>query len=182
MAKILQYQNLSDLLFALSSDKVDVGYFDQTSQEDDVLREQFNTFLKEIRQNGVYQDMVTRWMGKGLEEMPAIKAINARGLLKAGVVSVLARKASLANSSGTISGAGNLSLFKKISNSFYNNIILEKRYLHILEGLKVTLLISVFAAMLGTLIGGGGGFRIEFWGLCFRDVQNLGGKYRQRTA
>lgn len=43
---------------------------------------------------------------------------------------------------------------QKISNSFYNNIILEKRYLLILDGLKITLIISLFAALFGSIIGG----------------------------
>lgn len=43
--------------------------------------------------------------------------------------------------------------YKKISNSFYNNLILEKRYLLILNGLKVTFIISILAALIGTLLG-----------------------------
>jgi len=40
-----------------------------------------------------------------------------------------------------------------VSESFYNNIVLEKRYLLILEGLKLTILISLFSSIVGTLIG-----------------------------
>ena len=39
--------------------------------------------------------------------------------------------------------------------SFYSNIIHEKRYLHIIDGLTVTIIISIFAALLGTFIGAG---------------------------
>lgn len=46
------------------------------------------------------------------------------------------------------------SFIASLSDSFYNNIIHEKRYLHILDGLKVTLLISILAALFGTLVGG----------------------------
>jgi len=43
---------------------------------------------------------------------------------------------------------------KRIGESFHNNIILEKRYQLIFNGLKVTILISIFAALFGTIIGG----------------------------
>ena len=41
-----------------------------------------------------------------------------------------------------------------ILESFYNNFIAEDRYRMILDGLQVTLLITVCAAVLGTLLGG----------------------------
>lgn len=44
-------------------------------------------------------------------------------------------------------------LFGSISRSFYNNIILENRYLLIIDGLKVTLLITFLSCILGTLLG-----------------------------
>lgn len=44
--------------------------------------------------------------------------------------------------------------FQKLSESFYNNIILEKRYMMILRGLSVTIIISVLAAITGTILGG----------------------------
>ena len=116
-ATIFQYPNLSDLLFGLNSDKVDVAFFDQTSVKDifsknpglgilaknvftvniaagfnkdnDALRKQFNAFLKKIRSDGTYKDMVVRWMDNGLEEMPEIKSTNINGPLKVGVVSDL---------------------------------------------------------------------------------------------
>jgi polar amino acid transport system substrate-binding protein len=117
-ARILQYQTVSDLLIALNSGKIDVTYFDQSSvpevlklnpdlgilakdvfsvpigagfnSENDALREQFNTFLKEIRSNSVYQDMVTRWVDKGIMEMPKIESTKkTNGVLRAGVVNDL---------------------------------------------------------------------------------------------
>jgi len=45
------------------------------------------------------------------------------------------------------------SFFARVKESFYNNIILEKRYLLLWNGLKVTFLISVMAALLGTILG-----------------------------
>lgn len=50
-------------------------------------------------------------------------------------------------------GAGTLSLGHKIANSFYSNLIVENRYLLIVEGLKVTALISVLSVVFGTLLG-----------------------------
>jgi len=113
-AKIFQYQNVSDSLVALNSDKVDVLFHDQASvpdvlqknpdlgilakdvwsvpigagfhQDNDRLREQFNAFLKEIRSNGVYADMEKRWMEQGVMEMPVIPAGKTNGVLRAGVV------------------------------------------------------------------------------------------------
>jgi polar amino acid transport system substrate-binding protein len=40
-----------------------------------------------------------------------------------------------------------------IKESFYNNIILEKRYILIWNGFKVTLLIAILSALLGTILG-----------------------------
>ena len=44
---------------------------------------------------------------------------------------------------------------KSIADSFYNNFIAEDRYLHILNGLETTLVITFFAIIFGTLLGGG---------------------------
>lgn len=263
-ATIMQYQNLSDMLFGLNSDKADVAFMDHTgikdvfsknpglgilaenvfavdiaagfNQENDLLREQFNAFLKEIRSNGTYQDMEDRWMTKGLTDMPEIKGKTTNGQLRVGIVSdlglpttimkegrligfdieigerfaahigkeyvpvdlqfaallasvstnkiemitsslmiteerkkqidfsdpyyksgvtIIARKTSI-DHPFALKGdpaEGNKSILKSISESFYNNIILEKRYLHILNGLAVTMIISVLAALFGTLIG-----------------------------
>lgn len=268
-AAILEYQNTSDMIFALNSEKTDVAFYDQESlkdvfdkndalgilaknvftvpigagfnQENDRLRESFNTFLKEIREQGIYNDMVDRWMKKGITEMPEIKTAGRNGQLKAGVVSdlgmpfslmkegrlvgfdielstrfaawlgkefvpvdlqfgsllasvsthkidiitsslmiteerkkqidfsdpyyesgvsVIARKDKMGQVAaelgdavkGQRSGIGRL--WTKISDSFYSNILLEKRYLHIIDGLKVTIIISILAAIVGTLIGG----------------------------
>lgn len=45
------------------------------------------------------------------------------------------------------------SFFASSSDSFYNNLIAEKRYVLILKGLWQTLVISVCAALLGTMLG-----------------------------
>jgi polar amino acid transport system substrate-binding protein len=113
-AEILQYQNVSDMITALKHDKVDAAYFDHATLRDvlaensdlgilaanvfsvpiaaafnennDDLRLKFNKFLKEIKSNGVYQDMVDRWINKGLKEIPPIENKETNGELKTGVV------------------------------------------------------------------------------------------------
>lgn len=42
----------------------------------------------------------------------------------------------------------------RLSESFHNNMVHEQRYLMILRGLLVTIIISVFSAIFGTLLGG----------------------------
>ena len=44
--------------------------------------------------------------------------------------------------------------FTHLSEGFRNNIVHERRYLLILDGLKTTVIISVFSTVLGTIIGG----------------------------
>ena len=45
-------------------------------------------------------------------------------------------------------------MIESIVESFTNNLIAEDRYRMILDGLQVTLLITLCAAVLGTLLGG----------------------------
>ncbi|MBQ0096684.1 MAG: ABC transporter permease subunit [Bacteroidales bacterium] len=47
-----------------------------------------------------------------------------------------------------------ITFWQSVSNSFRINFIQENRYLLILDGLKTTLTITVFAVLLGTLLGG----------------------------
>jgi len=96
----LQYQTVPDLLLALKQGKTDAAFFAQEMFRhvgpdnpeigilaDDVffeplgiifhpgnetLRLQFNDFLKEIRQNGIYDDMVQRWIDDAGTTMPEI--------------------------------------------------------------------------------------------------------------
>ncbi len=46
------------------------------------------------------------------------------------------------------------SILTEIKDSFYNNIVKEKRYLLLWNGLKTTFMISIMAALLGTILGG----------------------------
>ena len=47
-----------------------------------------------------------------------------------------------------------MSFFSSLAESFANNLIAEDRYRMILDGLQVTLIITLFSAVLGTLLGG----------------------------
>jgi polar amino acid transport system substrate-binding protein len=49
--------------------------------------------------------------------------------------------------------AGKQSFWESVVQSFYSNILQENRYLLILDGLQVTLIISVFSLLCGTLLG-----------------------------
>jgi len=48
---------------------------------------------------------------------------------------------------------GDVSFLQRAGDSFYNNIILENRYLLIMDGLKVTVIISILSTVFGTLLG-----------------------------
>jgi len=47
-----------------------------------------------------------------------------------------------------------VSFFGRIARSFHSNIVVEKRYLLILDGLKTTLITSILSILFGTLLGG----------------------------
>ena len=67
---------------------------------------------------------------------------------------VFALKRNIMAYAGTGLGAGpELPFLTRVANSFHANIIQEKRYLLLWDGLKATVLISIFAAILGTLLG-----------------------------
>jgi len=262
-ATILEYQSVADMLIALTTEKIDVAFYDDAALPDvlhsnksvaimaknvffasvaagfkknnDTLRQQFNAFLQEIKVNGIYNDMISRWMERGLTDMPEIKSSGKNGPLKVGVVndiglpsaiykngrvvgfdielgerfaaytgrvyipvntqfssmlaavsagkidmitsfmmiteerakqidfsdpyyasgaSVIALKKNIAGFREEGEGMKKVSFLRKLSNSFYDNIILERRYMLILNGLKVTVIITVLAALLGTILGG----------------------------
>lgn len=49
--------------------------------------------------------------------------------------------------------AGFTRFFKGVSQSFYNNLIVENRYILIVDGLNTTVIISLFSVLFGTLLG-----------------------------
>jgi polar amino acid transport system substrate-binding protein len=65
------------------------------------------------------------------------------------------------------------SFFQNFSKSFYNNIILESRYLLIWDGLKVTAVISVFSILFGTLLGA----FVCFWRMSRRKALKTAAKF-----
>ena len=54
----------------------------------------------------------------------------------------------------TTQPANQPSFFQGIARSFHSNIILENRYLLIIDGLKVTIIISILSVLFGTVLGG----------------------------
>lgn len=118
-AQILEYQNVSDMLNAINSGKADVGFYDHISlkevfknnkqlgivakdvftvpiaagfnKENSKLRDQFNAFLQQIKSNGIYDDMVDRWMNKDQSTMPVIQSSGTNGVLRTGVVGDLGK-------------------------------------------------------------------------------------------
>jgi polar amino acid transport system substrate-binding protein len=114
-ATILQYKTPSDILLAVKSGKVDAALYTRETlleilrnddelallgkslfsvpigmgfnRENDRLREEFNGFLRQIRTNGVYGDMVRRWITGGGTQMPEIGNSRANGVLIVGIVS-----------------------------------------------------------------------------------------------
>jgi His/Glu/Gln/Arg/opine family amino acid ABC transporter permease subunit len=63
-----------------------------------------------------------------------------------------ALKSSLASAGGS-AASGGPSFWQSVESSFQSNIIHEKRYLLIWDGLKTTVLLSVLATVFGTLLG-----------------------------
>ncbi|HYH04570.1 MAG TPA: ABC transporter permease subunit [Bacillota bacterium] len=251
--QVLQYKSYPDLILAVKSGKVDAGFITSESfkelrktensvellvdkvftvpigmgfnKENNQLRGQFNAFLKEIKANGVYNEMIKRWYKDGSAEMPVIENPKTNGKLIVGNVSdkglpytivknnrligsdielverfaaylgkeieyadmdfgnLIAavrtnkidmitstlmiteeRKKQIAFSdpyyelSACVFGAvpensKPVSFIQSVATSFYNNIILENRYLLILDGFKTTIVISIFSILFGTLLG-----------------------------
>ena len=269
-ATVLQYPTYQEVTLAVSAGKVDAGLSDIDTLKEvmhvngDLVpfgkpifsspvaagfakksadqRAAFNAFLKGIRQNGVWADMVDRWMTRRSTTMPDIPASGlpasgAHGTLAVGISSggfpfsavqnnelagfdvELARRfgASIgrtvrfadqefsgliaalvsgkidviiadmfdteerrkqidfsdpyfeqdsvaftikkntlapgATASAASGPAGNASFLDSLAASFQSNIIHERRYLLIWDGLKTTALISVLATLVGTALG-----------------------------
>jgi polar amino acid transport system substrate-binding protein len=261
---ILQYKSPPDMMMAVKSGKVDAALWTTEvsvemlrhdgelallgppivtvpigmgfRQDNDALREQFNEYLRQIRANGVYDDMVRRWMTIGSRVMPEIPNPKTNGLLIVGIVSddgypfttlengkligfdvemaerfaaylgkdikradmefgsliaavstgkidmldstliitderkqqidfsdpyyaigmsALALKRNVAFMDSAPGAAGPTKSFgTRVMDSFKSNVILEKRYLLIWDGLKTTVIISMVATLFGTLLGG----------------------------
>lgn len=265
-AATLQYKSPSEILLAVRSGKVDAAIYTTESLKEmlrndneltivgdtlftvpiamgfnkanDVLREKFNAFLKNIRNDGVFDDMLNRWIMKGETVMPVIDFGKAQGNIVVGMVSdkglpftvikdnnlvgfdvelvyrfaawlgkkpkivdmefgsliaaaatnkiemitstlmiteerkkqidfsdeymrlgasVFALKKNVEDSDmssvGETSPSQSSSFFNSVAESFHNNIILEKRYLLIIDGLQTTIIISILSILFGTVLG-----------------------------
>jgi len=114
-ANIMQYKSPSDLILAVKTGKVEVGFFVSELLENKIrddnslaflgesikvfpiaygfnknnsqLREKFNKFFKELKESGVYDDMLNRWIKKGSTTMPKIDTPNINGELIVGHLS-----------------------------------------------------------------------------------------------
>lgn len=220
-----QYPELQEIPSDFPPDYYGMGF----QKKDVELHSQFNTFLKEIRESGLYQEIYDRWILHTRDsEMPFIDVPTEGNPLQVAVAATqppfafmknqqivgfdieiilrFAQKikrpvqfsninfgsliASLqAGKSDIISAAMSIteerqkmvlfsdpyfethivvakvpihedqsvadnSFWQLIKESFVSNILAEKRYLLILDGLKATVIISVFSLLLGTLLGG----------------------------
>jgi polar amino acid transport system substrate-binding protein len=200
------------------------------NKNDTALRDRFNVFLKEIRDNGLYDQIYDRWILHGMESsMPQLDLPQDGTVLRVAIpgtqypfsfyqnqqlvgfdieiisrfaaaidrpvefqsisfgsliASVQAGKADVISAAmsiteerskniafsdpyfetrivvatvdNTVSLAEQTSdegFFEGVKNSFVSNIILENRYMLIIEGLKTTVTISFFSILLGTLLG-----------------------------
>ncbi len=262
----MQYKGPSDVLLALRSGKVDAAVYTTQAmgellkedsnlmifgdtlfavpvgmgfnKNDDELREEYNKFFKEIQSNGVYDDIIDRWINKAESEMPVIENPENNGTLTVGIVgdkglpfttvkdnevigfdieiparfaaslgkklvladmdfgsliaSAAAKKIDMISCTVMITeerkkqidfsvpymnlGASMIvlkqnvagyaetqndndsqpekSFFEGVAESFYSNIILENRYVLILEGLRTTIVISVLSILFGSILGG----------------------------
>ncbi|MFZ2169705.1 MAG: ABC transporter permease subunit, partial [Methylococcaceae bacterium] len=278
-ATILQYKSLPDLVLAVKSGKIDAAIYTLETllellrgdselgllgdslmsnpigmgfnKDNDLLRERFNTFLKQIKSNGDFEDMVKRWIKNAGTVMPEISNAGANGVLVVSIVSdkglpfavvkdgkligfdielaerfgayldkkveysdmefgnliaaVSSGKIDMINSTlmmteerktridfsdpyyelganvfalkkniaafETKAGTANASLpfLTRMADSFRSNIIQENRYLLILDGLKTTVVISIFATLFGTLLGA----LVCFMRMSKRTVLNL---------
>lgn len=263
-AQTFRFENSADMILSLKSGKIDAAMFDRITaglvlkrnndlglltddvldmplgvgfnKKDVALLEEFNSFLKEIKNDGTYEKMHRRWfvedaetavmpafeprpagkkltVGVSVEDLPYVAVMNGKyvgfdiemmqafasrkgynlelvtiefpalvAALSSGKVdmitdgiaiseerakqinfsdeyalfrtSVIALRKNLAGWTGQEVVAEQKGFFKKLSESFYNNIMHESRYLMILRGLLITIIISVFSAIFGTLLGG----------------------------
>jgi polar amino acid transport system substrate-binding protein len=261
-AKILEYQTSADIALAVKTGHVDAALYDEEPLRDmlredaslgllgeslfsfsvgvgfnknsEELRQSFNRFLAEIKQNGVYAGMVNRWIEKRETRMPELAHPKAKGVIVAGVTTggapfgfiennhlsgfdielirrfgafvgkdvkfsemefgglisavasskvdliaasiyITAERQKQINFSDPYYAMGNRvfalksniaayhappaadpgsgSFLKSLGHSFRSNLLEEKRYLLIWDGLKVTAILSICSTIFGTLLG-----------------------------
>ena len=115
-ATVLQYRTPADMALAVRTGKVDAALYDSDPLQELLrrdstlglldgpvfsflvgagfnkdradLREQFNRFLAQIRREGVYDDMVRRWVREGDTSTPDVGGAPTQGVLVVGVSDV----------------------------------------------------------------------------------------------
>jgi His/Glu/Gln/Arg/opine family amino acid ABC transporter permease subunit len=114
-AKVLHYGTAADIVLAVKTGKVDAALYDEVplrgmlrqdpslgivgeslfsfsvgagfNKSSDELRQSFNRFLAEIRQKGIYADMVSRWIDKREARIPEIALPRTGGVIVVGISS-----------------------------------------------------------------------------------------------
>jgi polar amino acid transport system substrate-binding protein len=113
---------------------------------------QFGSLIASISTNKL--DLITSSMAVTPERA---KKIDFSDLYYASGATVIARKENIFKDGHSLASMNtqrnHQGFFYKLAESFHNNLILEKRYLMILNGLKVTILIALLSAFFGTIIG-----------------------------
>jgi polar amino acid transport system substrate-binding protein len=222
-----EYPDLMEIENDFPSDFYGMGF----NKNDTDLRDSFNLFFKEIKENGIYDQIYDRWILNGMEStMPEIDLPAEGQTLRVAIpgtqypfsfyqeqelvgfdIEIISRFAAAigrpvefqsisfgsliasiqAGKADVISAAMSITeerskniafsdpyfetrivvatidksmatgvedddqgFFEGVKNSFVSNIILEKRYMLILDGLKTTIIISILSILLGTLLGG----------------------------
>lgn len=93
--------------------------------------------------------------GISITEERAKKVLFSESYYDGGIAVIVASTpgASKGNTSGKPDKSTVSSFIQSLSDSFHNNMIVERRYLLIVDGLKVTVLISLLSVLFGTLLG-----------------------------
>ena len=221
-----EYPNLVEIESNFPTDFYGMGF----NKNDTALRDRFNVFLQEIKENGTYEQIYDRWILHGMDSsMPQIGLPDKGSVLRVAIpgtqypfsfyqdqqlvgfdIEIISRFAAAigrpvefqsisfgsliasvqAGKADVISAAMSITeerskniafsdpyfetrivvatvdktmvtgpesadegFFEGVKNSFISNIILENRYMLILEGLKTTVIISILSILLGTLLG-----------------------------
>jgi polar amino acid transport system substrate-binding protein len=110
----------------------------------------FGTLIASISTNKI--DLITASMAMTAERA---KMIDFSDPYYQSGVAVIARRADMDPSvpGASEAAAAKKPFLKRVAESFHSNMIVEKRYLLILDGLKLTIVIALFAAVFGTVLG-----------------------------
>ncbi|NMB92974.1 MAG: transporter substrate-binding domain-containing protein, partial [Flexilinea flocculi] len=112
-ATVMQYKSVPDIILAIKAGKIDCAFitretFLEVMRQDDTLGfiteslyripigkgfskgsplvGEFNAFLADLKTNGIFDDMVNRWITNNITDMPDIENSGENGQLKVGLV------------------------------------------------------------------------------------------------